>query len=358
VRSSFSSAFGPASAEADASGAASEGAALGTLATGRGVSFASSGVSIEPHPAISSAPARKRMVKFMRGRSVAQDCSGIVHLEMPRSSPRRPLQLAAAAGSLLLAGCGGTDFVKTEYEAQPLDKDGGWLDGPPRVTASAAQPAQTPGERRAGSFRNTYYDFPREGAGKKDSKVFDASCKAIADVPKEFHDQVCLQGSGKLASGQTISFAKRDCACAAECPKSKQKICFEALDPKLFPSGRGAMGQAVTPMRTIAVDDTIIPLGTVVYILEYDGLPRPDGSAHDGCFVAEDRGSAVQGQHIDIFTGDPATTKSWNQLVPSNGGVHVEVNAPRCEHLNSVVQLKNPKSPGAAPPAPTPSKKP
>ena len=29
-------------------------------------------------------------------------------------------------------------------------------------------------------FRNTYYDFPREGAGAKSSTVFDASCSAIA----------------------------------------------------------------------------------------------------------------------------------------------------------------------------------
>ena len=263
---------------------------------------------------------------------------------MPRSSLLRGLELAAVSGSLLLAGCGGTDFVKTEYEAQALDTSGGWLDAPPRGAASADAPSPPTGQRRADSFRNTYYDFPREGAGKKESKVFDAACKPIADVSREFHDQVCLQGSGRLASGATISFAKRDCECAAECPKSKQKICFEALDPKLFPSGRGALGQAVTPLRTIAVDDTVVPLGSLVYIPEFDGLPRPDGTSHDGCFIAEDRGSGVQGLHIDIFTGDPATTRSWNQLVPSNGGVHVEVDAPRCQHLNRPGAAEEPDS--------------
>jgi len=272
---------------------------------------------------------------------------------MSRSSRHRYFELAAA-GALWAASCGGTDFVKTSYEAQDLDTSGGWLDAPPAVESAQARLPPS-GQRRADSFRNTYYDFPKEGVGKKDAKVFDASCRAIADVTKEFHDQVCLQGSGRLASGTTISFAKRDCSCALECPKSKQKICFEALDPKLFPAGRGAMGQAVTPLRTIAVDDAVVPLGSLVYIPEFDGLPRPDGTKHDGCFIAEDRGSAVQGLHIDIFTGDPATTKSWNQLVPSNGGVHVEVNAPRCEHLNSLVQL-HPKK-GAAP-APPPTKTP
>lgn len=238
-----------------------------------------------------------------------------------------------APAALLIASCGGTDFVKTDYEANDLDRGGGWLEGPPRASAGATPSAVATGQRSGQTFRNTYYDFPSEGTGKKDAKVFDAECKAIADVTKDFHDRVCLQGSGKLASGQTISFAKRDCACAAECPKSNQKICFEALDPKLFPTGRGALGQPVTPLRTIAVDDKVVPIGSVVFIPEFEGLSKPDGTSHDGCFIAEDRGSKVEGYHIDVFTGDPAVTKTWNQLVPSNGGVHVEIDAPRCAHL-------------------------
>lgn len=253
-------------------------------------------------------------------------------------SNHRPTGHVALASVVLflsgLAACRGVDFVKTEYEAEPLDPSQDWIEG---VQARSHQPVSTQavGQRRSETFRNTYYDFPSEGSGKKTATVFDASCKAIAEVTKDFHDSVCLQGSGKLATGQTISFAKRDCACAAECPKSGQKICFEALDPKLFPAGRGALGQAVTPLRTLAVDDAVIKLGSVVYIPEFEGLSKPDGSPHDGCFVAEDRGSKVQGLHVDVFTGDPGVTKTWNQAVPSNGGVHVEVDAPKCAYLKN-----------------------
>ena len=238
-----------------------------------------------------------------------------------------------AAGVLVLAvGCGGTDFVRNEWEAAPLDTSEGWVEGAP--PPAAKRPVDQPqGLRSAETYRNTYYDFPSEGSGDKKAKVFDAQCKAIASVTQAFHDQVCLQGSGRLATGETISFAMRDCTCAAECPKSGQKICFEKLDPKAFPSGRGASGKAITPLRTIAVDTTLIPLGTAVYIPEYEGLGRPDGTKHDGCFLAEDRGSRVVGKHIDVFTGEPATTKTWNQLVPSNQGVHVEIGAPRCAHV-------------------------
>jgi 3D (Asp-Asp-Asp) domain-containing protein len=179
-------------------------------------------------------------------------------------------------------------------------------------------------------FRNTYYDFPREGAGAKDATVFDATCAPIARVTRRFHDQVCVQGSGRLGTGETVSFARRDCACAAVCPRTSQKICFERLDPARFPHGRGAAGSPITPMRSVAVDVTVIPLGTRIFVPEYAGLPRPDGSTHDGCFIAEDRGLKVVGRHIDLFTGDPSFTSQWNALVPSNLGVHVRMNDPHC----------------------------
>lgn len=190
--------------------------------------------------------------------------------------------------------------------------------------------AATPTTLPADLFRNTYYDFPAEGTGAKDATIYDASCKAIAAVPRDFHDRVCVQGSGRLASGRTVSFAKRGCECADICPRTGHKICFEALDPQKFPHGRGATGKPITPLRTIAVDSSVIPLGTPVYIAEFAGLPRPDGTKHDGCFLAEDRGVRVIGRQIDVFTGDPSVTAQWNKLVPSNRGVRVSPNDPRC----------------------------
>lgn len=179
-------------------------------------------------------------------------------------------------------------------------------------------------------YRNTYYDFPSEGPGAKDAALFGADCAPLARVTTEFHDRVCVQGSGRLTDGATVSFARRGCACAAVCPRTSQQICFERLDPARFPAGRGATGRAITPLRTVAVDVALIPLGTPLYIPEYAGVARPEGGTHDGCFLAEDRGIAVTGRHIDVFTGDPATTTLWNAAVPSNRGVHVYPNHPFC----------------------------
>jgi len=115
--------------------------------------------------------------------------------------------------------------------------------------------------RKLGVFRNTYYDFPleREYTGPL-VDVFDASCRSLARVPQEFHDTLCMQGSGLLADGRPLSFARRDCSCARRCPRSSQQICFEALAPERYPWGRGAAGDPITPLLSVAVDIDVIPL--------------------------------------------------------------------------------------------------
>ena len=216
---------------------------------------------------------------------------------------------------------------------------------PPRVPAPRAvrdesqdAPAQADAPRvgrSLGTFRNTYYDFPREESftGAKVS-LRSADCTEIAAVARGFHDAVCVQGSGRLARGATVSFAKRDCACAEICPRTSQKICFEALDPVKFPFGRGSLGQAITPLVTVAVDAAVVDLGTPLYVPAFAGIaPEEGASPLDGCFRAEDRGIRVRGNHVDVFTGDPRVTARLNGLVPSNQGVEVFVDAPACARL-------------------------
>jgi 3D (Asp-Asp-Asp) domain-containing protein len=205
----------------------------------------------------------------------------------------------------------------------------------------AAKTAKIDG-RVLGSFRNTYYDFPSEADYKGDAVALkDPRCKTIRDVPRGFHDAVCVQGSGTLTTGSTVSFAKRDCECALVCPRTSQQICFDELDARRFPWGRGATGLPITPLLTVAVDTDVIPLNTAIYIPEYDGVPRDVGQSamHDGCFVAQDRGVRVKGKHVDVFTGEEALTKMWNGLVPSNKGVTVVLDNPRCARASESPSL-------------------
>jgi 3D (Asp-Asp-Asp) domain-containing protein len=218
-----------------------------------------------------------------------------------------------------------------EFEASATPAPGGTF----VVTASGGTPAA--GGRSLGTFRNTYYDFPSETDFEgKSVTLLNQSCKALAEVPQTFFEALCVQGSGTLRRGATVSFAKRDCSCAPVCPKTGQKICFDELDARDFPWGRGATGKAITPLLTVAVDPSVIPLGTPLYVPELDGLPRdPNGTAvHDGCFLAQDKGLNVVGNHVDFFTGHKDLTALWNRRVPSNRGVTVIVESPRCARGN------------------------
>lgn len=219
----------------------------------------------------------------------------------------------------------------------------GVTSGQPRGKTLGASDAKRSEDRTGGGgkvlgiFRNTYYDFPSEADhanGAANVSLMSATCAPIAKVPRGFYEAVCVQGSGMLARGTTVSFAKRDCACAEVCPRTGQKICFEALDHATFPWGRGAAGTAITPLRSVAADTNVLAMGSVIYIPDLDGLPRTqNGEPIDGCFVVEDRGSKVQGEHVDIFTGQPAQTAAVNAQVPSNQGVTVVLNAPKCAYL-------------------------
>lgn len=233
----------------------------------------------------------------------------LVNEEAAGSSMQEPQRAAAQRPS------------RTIGALPPAQKENGLAAGPADRTGG--------GGRVVGRFRNTYYDFPAEKDFSGPSvSLMNAKCQPIKAVPRAFYDAACVQGSGSLASGGTVSFAKRDCACAEVCPRTNQKICFDALDKQSFPWGRGAAGVAIAPLRSIAADTSVLPMGTVVYLPELDGV---EGS--DGCFVVEDRGSRVQGDHVDIFTGEPSRTAALNAQVPSNQGVTVVVDAPVCARL-------------------------
>lgn len=221
--------------------------------------------------------------------------------------------------------------------------------------ASKGPPRRLDG-RVLGTFRNTYYDFPSaaEFSGEP-VPLKDARCEPISQVPRAFFEALCVQGSGILESGRPVSFAKRDCECAEVCPRTGQKICFEALDPSRFPWGRGARGLPITPLLTVAVDDAVVPLGTPIYVPELEGLPldAARSAVHDGCFLAEDRGLRVKGQHVDVFTGSTEMTKLWNRLVPSNRGVTVVLDSPRCARAD-VAEATRALGEGAAKPVKKP----
>ncbi len=92
---------------------------------------------------------------------------------------------------------------------------------------------------------------------------------------------------------------------------SKSKLAVENFGKVLWKKsegfGDGVLNYKLIPFRTMAVDKSIIPYGTVIFIPKVKGKPiiLPNGLEviHDGYFFAGDTGSAIKGNHIDIFTG-------------------------------------------------------
>jgi 3D (Asp-Asp-Asp) domain-containing protein len=61
--------------------------------------------------------------------------------------------------------------------------------------------------------------------------------------------------------------------------------------------------------QSIAVDPSVIPLDSRVYIPAY----RHDG--HGGWFIAQDTGGAITGRHIDVYRNPPASPSDSGQYL-------------------------------------------
>ena len=148
-------------------------------------------------------------------------------------------------------------------------------------------------EEPIGKFRNTYYylifeaDYPDE---PRDASIVMMDGSVLAKVSARFLKDLKMEGSAKLRDGRTVNWAGRvDGESRFGLTKS--------------PWGRGTGNCPLSPFRSIAADPTQIPSGAVVKIEETVGMKLPDGTLSDGIWRAEDTGSAILHDRIDIFVG-------------------------------------------------------
>ena len=185
------------------------------------------------------------------------------------------------------------------------------------------------------SVWNTYYYLASEAdyAGVDDTTLFGPDCEPIAEVPAAYSDAVCIEGSGILEDGTVINYASR-CDCGRPCPTGGI-VCWKALDPATHPFGEGAFGNALVPMRSLAVDRAEIPLRTSIYLPKFDGIEVPslggvEGFVHDGCFRADDVGGAIDGEHVDIFAGPEVMWRHFEGVFPTRTEFDAYLNADTC----------------------------
>ena len=147
----------------------------------------------------------------------------------------------------------------------------------------------------------------------------------LARVQERFACSLRLEGSGLMMDDRVINYT-------GPC-KFGYGTCFETLDVKQHPFGRGAGQRPLIPFKSVAVDPRVIKIGEPLYIPEFDGLQLPDGSIHDGCVRADDTGGGIKKRKMDFFV---VTYGNFRFLLSELWGVsfmtpHIE--APRCAYM-------------------------
>jgi 3D (Asp-Asp-Asp) domain-containing protein len=156
--------------------------------------------------------------------------------------------------------------------------------------------------------------------GKESSTLRDRRGKVIAKVTPRFRRDLIMQGAGVLRDGRTVVYYG----------KVSGDRRFMTTRSKY---GIGSTGCPLIPHRTIAVDPHWVKLGSRLYIPQLKGAELPDGTIHDGMFIASDRGQ-FRGAHIDLFAGDgpkgarPFTRKGYRSR--SKVTVYVDGKADDC----------------------------
>jgi len=156
-----------------------------------------------------------------------------------------------------------------------------------------------------GHFQPTFYCLADEADQRysglpQEVPVLDVTGQTIAMVSREFKRKSDLEGSAKLFDGRVINFAGR----------ASDGIRYRVVQGA--PWGLGAANveylsrvepYKLIPYRSVAIDPQHIKLGSVLYIPKAKGIVLPEGSIHDGYFLAHDVGGAIKGNRLDLFVG-------------------------------------------------------
>lgn len=154
------------------------------------------------------------------------------------------------------------------------------------------------GRRKLGRAVLTFYWIVDESSSQyernRTAEMLDVKGKVIARTNARFRRAVVMEGTGWLRDGRTIRYVKR----------VNGTHRFRIIRSRY---GITANGCSLEPYRTVAVDPKFVRLGSRIYVPQLKGTILPDGTQHDGMFIANDRG-AFRGAHIDVFVGVGSTS--------------------------------------------------
>lgn len=160
-----------------------------------------------------------------------------------------------------------------------------------------------------------------------DTAVYTRQGFFLGRFPRTLVYELKLEGSGILRDGRVINYD-------GECDYGIG-VCFKQVDPHEHPVGMGGQGRPLEPLRSVAIDPRLIPIGTPLYIPELRGIRMPDGSRHDGCVRADDTGGNIKQRKVDFFVESYAGYKSIADNMWWDSGITPMVEEPRCLYLRS-----------------------
>lgn len=166
--------------------------------------------------------------------------------------------------------------------------------------APAAQSAELKPAKlvKIGSLKPTFYWVAVEAddGQEKNKELKDMDGNVMARVSATFDAAIRMEGTGKMLDGRILNFAGR-------APKEGGglEVRFLVCPPEA-PYGYGLDYIPLVPFRSVAVDPEVVKIGSKIYIPKAVGIALPDGSTHDGYFMAVDIGSAIKNKRIDMFT--------------------------------------------------------
>jgi len=138
-----------------------------------------------------------------------------------------------------------------------------------------------------GQFRVRFYWLVEEECyqGKKTCPLYTPKGELVGRFTNQFVKDFQTESAALLSDGRMVSYLKRTNRC-------------QIVDVPI-----GANGYTLTELKSVAVDPSVIPIGSAIYIKDAANVPVSDSLVHDGIFYAQDVGSAIKGNRIDVYLG-------------------------------------------------------
>lgn len=145
-----------------------------------------------------------------------------------------------------------------------------------------------------GEFQVTYYWIVKEEdySGRRTTPLYLSDGKLLGYFPYEFVRDFKIESCGQLKDGRLISWLKK---------AQRVKLVDKFLGKGYF----------LTPLKSLASDPNILPLGLRVFIPAIYKMKIGE-KVHSGIFYTHDIGAKIIGKKIDIFVGEKENIKYFS----------------------------------------------